>query len=121
MNNQDIEAIMKKLIEEFPDFISKIQPDDMQPYMLFGDFGIYIRNGIDNNYFNEAELARIFNFLNVMGSSTQDEIHNLLTVGVLEILTDSKMAVKIAKNKLTAGALEDFNAIEKFWYGGAEE
>ena len=94
-----------------------MQPDDMQPYMLFGDFGIYIRDGIDKNYFNEADLIKIFNFLNTMGLSKQDEVHNLLTVGVLEIITDSKKATKIAKDRLIDGALEDFNLIEKFWYG----
>ncbi len=116
MNNNDIEVIKKELIDAFPDFINKIQPDLMQSYMLFGDFGLYIRDGINNNYLSEPEVDKIFTFLNKMGSSMDKDVHNLLTVGVLEILTDDKKTSNIAKKKLVNGALDDFILIEKFWY-----
>lgn len=51
---RDIETAVKELIENFPDFIGKMKSDDMQPYILFGDFGIYIRDGIDKKYLDEA-------------------------------------------------------------------
>jgi hypothetical protein len=71
------------------------EPVEMLPYNVFGDFGLYIRDGIDDALFDEQELTKIFCFLNEMGDSNDMNTHNLLTVGTLKILTDSKMRLKL--------------------------
>lgn len=115
MMNVEIEMFAQRLLRDFPEFIDKMKPDDLQPYMLFGDLGIYVRDLIDQGNYNQFELDKIFEFLNEVGSSTDEEVHNLLTVGVLEILTDSREATILAEKKLKGAALEDLRLIHKFW------
>lgn len=116
MKNINIENFVAELLKKFPRFVNKMKPDDLQPYMLFGDFGIYIRDFIEDNEYSDVELNEIFSFLNEMGKSDDEQVHNLLTVGVLEIIMDSKKATEIARQHLKGEALEDFNLIDKFWY-----
>ncbi len=117
MKNLAIEKFTENLIENFPKFIQEMNPDDSQPYMIFGDFGIYIRNLIDRGNYNEAELNRIFQFLNEMGESSDKDVHNLLTVGILEIVIDSSEAIKISEKNLKGEALKDLILIHKYWSG----
>lgn len=118
MKNLEIEIFTKRLLEDFPNFINEMKPDDFQPYMLFGDFGIYIRDLIDRGGYDENELDKIFQFLNEMGNSSNEEVQNLLTVGVLEILTDSNTATMLAQKNLKGTALEDLILIQRYWANG---
>ena len=115
MTNTEIEKFTQRLLKDYPKFIAKMKPDDLQPYMLFGDLGIYVRDLINRGNYNVSELEEIFEFLNEMGCSTDEEVHNLLTVGVLEILTDSREATLFAEKKLNGAALKDLELIHKFW------
>lgn len=117
MKSAEIESFTKKLVRNFPGFINEMKPDDSKPYMLFGDFGIYVRDLIDHGNCDKTELKKIFRFLNEMGESSDEEVHNLLTVGVLEIITDSNEATMLAKKNLKGDALKDLFLIHKFWYG----
>lgn len=116
MKNPNVENFIEQLLKSFPKFIDEMKPDDLQPYMLFGDFGIYIRNLIDSGDCNDAEINKIFSFLNKMGECSDAGVHNVLAVGVLEIILDNKKATILAKQNLKGDALEDFNLIQKFWY-----
>ena len=100
MKNLEIENFTQRVLKDFPCFINEMKPDDLQPYMLFGDFGIYIRDYINNGDYDENELGKMFDFLNEMGNSPDEEVQNLLTVGVLEIITDSSAAIMLARKKL---------------------
>jgi len=115
MNNKNVDFFLKRILKEFPEFTKEMNPD-IYAYDIFGDFGIYIRNKIDSNSISEIDLVRIFNFLNEMGESEDDKVQNLLTVGVLEILTDSQTAMKIAKQHLKNKALKNLISIYKYWY-----
>ncbi|HEY2566236.1 MAG TPA: hypothetical protein VGH95_00805 [Candidatus Aquirickettsiella sp.] len=115
MKNLEIEKFSQRLLKDFPNFINVMNPDDFQPYMLFGDFGIYIRDLIDHGSYDENELDKLFDFLNEMGNSSDEEVQNLLTVGVLEIITDSSTAMMLARKKLKGIALEDLILIQKYW------
>ncbi|MDR3492675.1 MAG: hypothetical protein P4M12_11660 [Gammaproteobacteria bacterium] len=44
MNKDSINNLIQELIKQFPEFINKFQldEDDMLPYVIFGNFGIYI-------------------------------------------------------------------------------
>ena len=116
MNNMNTMKFVTRLLKEFPRFVSTMKPDDLQPFMIFGDFGIYIRDSIDGDELDKNELMEIFVFLNEMGESDDEEVHNLLTVGVLEIITDNSKALKIAREFLKGEALTDLNLITKFWF-----
>lgn len=115
MNN--VKYFCKKLLINFPGFTNDIKPDDMQPYMLFGDLGIYIRNKIDEDDISKEDLISIFSLLNEMGEANDDDVHNLLTVGVLEILTDSEKVKEISKQYLKGEALKNLDLIDNYWYG----
>jgi len=116
MKNLNIEKFTAQLLKNFTEFVDEMEPDDLQPYMLFGDFAIYIRNLIDNGSYNEVELNKIFTFLNEMGECHDEDVHNLLTVGILEIIIDSNKATMLAKQNLKGEALKDLNLSHKFWY-----
>lgn len=53
-----------------------------------------------------------------MGNSSNEEVQNLLTVGVLEILTDSNTATMLAQKNLKGTALEDLILIQRYWANG---
>lgn len=116
MKNIEIEQFIQQLLKRFPAFIKKMKPDDLQPYMLFGDFGIYIRDLIDHGNYDETEINTIFEFLNEMGNSSNEEVHNVLTVGILEIVIDCNKAALVAEQKLEGGALHDLRLIRDFWH-----
>lgn len=116
MKNSNIEKFTTQLLTNFPEFLNEMKPDDLQPYMIFGDFGLYIRNLIDYGNYQQADLDKIFSFLNEMGRSSGNEVHNLLTVGVLEIITDSSKATILSREYLNDQALNNFNLIYKYWY-----
>ena len=102
------------MLKNFPEFVDEMKPGDLQPYILFGDFGTYIRNLIDKSNYNEKDINNIFTFLNKMGESSDKEVHNLLTVGILEIIIDSSKATMLAKQNLKGEALIDLDLIQKF-------
>lgn len=112
---ENLEAISTELMNRFPEFVAKMQPDDIQPFMLFGDFGIYIRDLIESKKYTTKALHEIFDFLNEMGQSESEEVQNLLTVGVLEILTDSAKAMEVANQQLYGEALKNLQAIKQYW------
>lgn len=64
MKNLEIEKFTQILLKGFSAFVDEMKPDNLQPYMLFGDFGIYIRNLIARGNYDENELDKIFGFLN---------------------------------------------------------
>jgi hypothetical protein len=115
MKNSNIHKLVAKLMTDFPNFVKNIGPNAAYPYIVFGELGIYIRDLIDTNTTDNFELSSIFNFLNQMGESSEEEVHNLLTVGVLEILIDSKKAFAFAQENLKNGALKDLQLIQSFW------
>lgn len=98
-------TIVSILIKKFPEFVSfnNDWSEDL-PYDVFGSFSIYLRDRIMSGNIEDELLERSFDFLNVMSRSKDDEVVNLLVVGVLEILADNDKCVKIANKYLSQDA-----------------
>lgn len=90
-----------------PSFLSY---DDDSPYLVFGDFGLFIREYlkvIDTPMKDDTFLKQSFELLNEMLTSTDPEVQNLAVVGVFETLTDAPEAFTMAKKNLTSDAQKE--------------
>lgn len=99
------EKVISTLLTECPEFAKSVDLSE-GAYVILGDFAIFLRNGIERKALQPDELGRCFSFLNKMGESDDLEVHNLLVVGVLEILTDTDDSLAIAKQYLKGHSLK---------------
>lgn len=72
------------------------------PYDVFGNLGLYLRDLFRKPRQYPELLARIFNLLNEMSESEDEELVNLVAVGVLELLTDDEHDAALAREFLGA-------------------
>lgn len=113
----DEKDLMNKLIKEFPEFYNSQDyvVDDLMPYSVFGDFAIYLQDGLEKNDVSQITLDKAKRFMNSMANSENVEINNLLVVGILEILTDKKISVDWVKSNLNEKACAYFERVMKGW------
>lgn len=70
-------------------------------YNVFGDFGIYIRELIEEGRSDEdGELAQAFKFINRAADNADISFANLVQVTVFEILSDSTNCIRAARRLL---------------------
>ena len=108
---EDIFALIK---EKIPTFKSIYDIDD-GIYCILGDFAIYLKDSIDEGTISDIDLENAFEIMNMMGSTKDIELHNLLIVGVLEILTDSKKVIEVIRQGLEGEAAQFFEEAISFW------
>ena len=81
------------------------------PYLVFGDFGLFLRQELDEEGIftaNENRLRRSFQVIDEMLTSADPEFANLIQVGVLEVLADHPEALMLVKNNLSGPGQEKF-------------
>lgn len=111
------EEVLSFLRAEFINFNSIVNIDD-GVYDALGDFAIYLRNAIAKKSLSEEYLRKAFEVMNTMGASKDLEVHNLLVVGILEILADEDQVVIVVRNGLVGYAAELFERVLKGWNNG---
>lgn len=111
------EEVLSFLRFELVNFDSVVDVDD-GIYDALGDFAIYLRNAIAEESLSEEYLRKAFEVLNTMGASKDLEVHNLLVVGILEILADEDQVVIVVKDGLVGYAAELFENVLKGWNSG---
>ena len=97
-------SLYQELIENFPELRDSFDPNT-GIYCNFGELGLSIRDEIVKKQFGVEFLDRAFRYLNNLANSADREVLNLLSVGVLEILTDSEDSVCFARKNLNGKAL----------------
>ena len=64
---------------------------DEEPYGVFADFGIFLRDRILQFGVTDYVVSSAFDYLNrVLNGRADDELHNMIDTGILEVLGDSQ-------------------------------
>lgn len=113
-NQLTVQNSVTELLGRVPSFVnarssdaSFMSHDDDSPYLVFGDLGIYLLEGLKNrqsDLVDEITLRQAFELLSEMLTSNDPELINLAQVGVLEVLADSSVALDIATSYLSEDA-----------------
>jgi len=111
------EEVLYFLRTELVNFDSVVDIDD-GVYDALGDFAIYLRNAIAKETLSEEYLRKAFEVMNTMGASKDLQVHNLLVVGILEILADEDQVVIVVRDGLVGYAAELFEKVLKGWNSG---
>ena len=88
--------------EEDPSFMSHGTHDT--PYLVFGDFGFFLRRELDGKGTvreTHTRLSIAFQLIDEMLTSPDPEVVNLIQVGVLEILAENPDTLKVIENHLS--------------------
>jgi hypothetical protein len=79
------------------------------PYLIFGDFGLFLLRQLGDKSTNSANqdwLRPSVELIDEMLTSENPEIENLIQVGVLEVLGDQPDAISLVKQYLSAAGKE---------------
>lgn len=111
------EKIMTNLIEKFPDFKKSqcYEKEELTPYNVFGDFAVYIQDGLSASSISVDELKKASAFMNNMADSQDKYIQNLLVVGVFEVFTDQQDTVIWVRESLNENAVKLFEKTLRGW------
>ena len=110
------ENVTKKLLQQIPAFAEERSSDksfmshgDDSPYLVYGDFGIFLLqylNTASEQTKDETLLRKASELLSEMLTSSDPEVVNLAQVGVLETIADSPKAFAILKKHMSSNATE---------------
>jgi hypothetical protein len=107
------------LLSQVPEFAaarsrdeSFMSYDDDSPYLVFGDFGLFLREQLENKPLpgaNEDWLQPSVDVIDKLLTSSDPEVSNLIQVGVLEVLSDYPDAINLVKAHLSIPGREKFD------------
>jgi len=97
-----IEPLVRELYDNVPEF-SKIADHDNEQlvYTVFGELSLKLLNDIKSNENITEFTIKCFQFFNLLGDREDEDIDNLLVVGVYERLYANKKSNDIARSLLT--------------------
>lgn len=85
--------------------------DDGNPYLVFGDLGLFLLRRLKARVENPEEdslFQQSFKLINEMLTSSDPEVANLAQLGVMETLSDSTQEIAIAKAYLSEPAKKEY-------------
>jgi hypothetical protein len=105
--NDDL--LIRTLIENIPEFEKEIEPEFIfSAYLIYGDFGIFLRDKIFDKVQGRYIVDKSFTFLNMLANEGDQKVSQMLRVTTFEILIDQTATIAIAKEKLKGKAYEVF-------------
>ena len=111
----DNEQLIKILVENIPEFKELITPEfEFSAYIIFGDFGIFLRDKILEPSDNEGLINRSFGLLNMLIEKGDEKIIQMLRVTTFEILTDNPQTIAISKQYFKGKAVDIFLQVITF-------
>lgn len=115
---RSLNEAVKLLFSRVPDFAEARSQDSSfmsheredSPYLVFGDFGLFLLQALDEDGIstNENWLRPSFQVIDEMLTSADPEVANLIQVGVLEVLADHPEALRLVKINLSGPGQEKF-------------
>ena len=113
--NEAVELLLNQ-VPEFAEARSRdasfMSYNDDSPYLVFGDFGLFLREQLKNRPLrgtNEDWLQPSVDVIDKLLTSSDPEVSNLIQVGVLEILSDFPTAMNLVKPHLSTQGQEKFD------------
>ena len=86
------------------------------PYDVYGKFAISLCRHLSDPNVDQDYVSRAFALLNAMSRSPDNDIQSLLTVGVLEILTDDENVRRMAEERLNDEGRLLLRQADEFWH-----
>lgn len=113
--NFNDKILIEILLKEVPEFEKEIISEfNSSAYLVYGDFGIFLRDKLLENDPNMDLIKRSFDLLNKLVESGDDRILQMLKVTIFEILTDYEVSIEKSKFYLKGKALVIFSDVIKF-------
>lgn len=113
------DMLIKMLLDEVPEFKdSIIQESVFSAYLIYGDFGIFLRDKILGDPDNIEFLERAFGLLNKLIDVGDSKVIQMLRVTTFEILTDYSETIATTKLYLKGKALSLFLEVINFIKNG---
>ncbi len=96
------DTLVQELFDNVPEF-SKMtdHENDELTYVVFGELSLRLFDDITTNNQTTDFTNKCFQFFNLLGDRTDDEIDNLLIIGIYEGLYANKKCNEIARQLLT--------------------
>jgi hypothetical protein len=111
------EAI-NQFVDEFEDFKPILKDhiefnEELLPHVFLGDCNDLVIKLIKEG--NPPILERLFNFYERMAIDGDEDVKNVLTVSILEVLGDDRKVLNIAYKYMGKETRKASDDIEKFW------
>jgi len=81
------------LMREIPEFAAHwnaykilVRRDQSDPYIVFGEFGAFLRTVVPQRSLDDATILASFRFLTALGDSDNPEIRDLISAGTFDLL-----------------------------------
>ena len=105
-------TLVQELYDNIPEF-SKMtdHENDELTYVVFGELSLRLFEDITTNYQTTDFTNKCFQFFNLLGDRVDNEIDNLLIVGIYEGLYANKKCNDVARQLLTGRNKEFY----EFW------
>jgi|LakMenEpi03Aug12_release.lakeMendotaPanAssembly.Ray.scaffolds.fasta_scaffold1441916_1 hypothetical protein len=114
----DNEQLVKILVENIPEFKGLISPEfEFSAYIIYGDFGIFLRDKIMERSDSEGFSNRSFGLINMLIEQGDEKIIQMLRVTTFEILTDYNETISASRKYLKGDALKVFLDVLAFIKG----
>ena len=118
-NPPQLNEAVQLLLSQVPEFaearsrdVSFMSYDNDSPYLVFGDFGLFLQEQLKNKPLhgaNEDWLQPSVDVIDKLLTSSDPEVSNLIQLGVLEVLSDYPGAINLVKAHLSIPGQEKFD------------
>jgi hypothetical protein len=110
--------VIDELTDEFKDFKPILQEhiefnEELLPHVFFADCNNVFINLIKEN--NPQVLNKLFNFFERMAADGNNDVKEILTVSILEVLGDDRHVLNIAHKYMGVETRKASDEIEKYW------
>lgn len=103
------ELLIETLLENVPEFKKEVISEfSFSSYLIFGDFGIFLKEKIFNKVQDLDLIERAFDFLNKLGNDGDEKVIQMFRVTTLEILIDNNETIAMAKKYFKGNTLKIF-------------
>jgi hypothetical protein len=116
--NDAVDALM----HEIPEFAAHlnadkilVQEDKSDPYIVFGEFGAFLRSVVPQRSLNDTTTLASFRLLTTLGASENPEVRDLVTAGTFDLLLDTPETIRAARQLLYGRALDSFEDLIQRW------
>lgn len=109
-DNFDENILINCLIDNIPEFEADIVEEfKFSAYIVYGDYGIFLKNKILGEPSQLTLIERAFKFINEIVDKGDEKTVEMFRVSTFEILSDRQETIDVAKKYLKGRALEVFS------------